>query len=221
MVILTLSLSFCLSSLSIFASVSPTIPLSLSLSVRNFACRRKLNWNAENIAKKELVTCVSQAPAAEVAASRAKSKSIAEISWPETPLLKLLLLLLLCCMWHAVKVSNYTSGGNSVNLASPRCCCHRYRRRGTFSLLSDILVKVSITVQKIFEFSDCLWFALLLCSRVCPPAFRQIQHNPHVTHSATRRRRAYCAGHCDKLPPPPPPALLATLSCHWWRPTTK
>lgn len=101
MVILALSLSFCLSSLSIFASVSPTIPLSLSLSVHNFACRRKLNWNAENIAKKELVTCVSQAPAAvEAAASRAKSKSIAEISWPETPLLKLFLLFLLhvaCC----------------------------------------------------------------------------------------------------------------------------
>lgn len=62
--------------------------------------------------------------------------------------------------------------------------------------------------SKIFDFSDCLWFALLLCSRVRPPAFRQIQHNPHVTHSATssilsrgtaiscRRCRRPCWLHC-------------------------
>lgn len=58
--------------------------------------------------------------------------------------------------------------------------------------------------SKIFDFSDCLWFALWLCSRVCPAAFRQIQHNPHVTHTRPLGDVEHIApGHCDKLPPPP------------------
>jgi len=50
-----------------------------------------------------------------------------------------------CCQCQTVKVSNYTSGGNSVNLAFGKRhfgCCHTVvlLSCGTFTLLSDILV---------------------------------------------------------------------------------
>lgn len=156
------------------------------------------------------------------------SKSIAEISWPETPLLKLLLLL-------------HVAYCKSIKLHIRR----KQRRLGIASLplpLSPLPTSRHFQFvighpsegfdycSKIFDFSDCLWFALLLCSRVCPAAFWQIQHNPHVTHTRPLGDVEHIVpGHCDKLPPPPSPALLVALSCqchchshcHWWRPTTK
>lgn len=132
------------------------------------------------------------------------SKSIAEISWPETPLLKLLLLL-------------YVAYCKSIKLHIRR----KQRRLGIASLplpLSPLPLPTSRHFQfvighpsegfdycsKIFDFSDCLWFALLLCSRVRPPAFRQIQHNPHVTHTRPLGDVEHIVpGHCDKLPTPP------------------
>lgn len=129
------------------------------------------------------------------------SKSIAEISWPETPLLKLLLLHVAYCKSIKLHIRRKQRRLGIASLPLPLSPLPTSRH---FQFVIGHPSEGFDYCSKIFDFSDCLWFALLLCSRVCPAAFRQIQHNPHVTHTRPLGDVEHIVpGHCDKLPPPP------------------